>query len=91
MMVRTQITLDNELQKRARQRANDSGVSLAEYVRRLVARDLARPKAKADVSRIFDLGASGDSDIAAEKDSMIAAAFASRRMKARKGKVGLPR
>jgi len=75
MMVRTQITLESELQRRARQRASEAGVSLAEYVRRLVARDLARPKSGADVSTIFDLGSSGGSNIAKNKDSMIAEAF----------------
>lgn len=84
MMVRTQITLESELQRRARQRASETGVSLAEYVRRLVARDLARPEARADVSTIFDLGASGGSNIAVDKDSMIAEAFASIRGKARR-------
>jgi len=43
----------------ARQRANDLGVSLAEYFRRLVARDLARPETAARVDRIFDLGKLG--------------------------------
>ena len=38
-MARTQITLEPEIQRRARQRAGDLGVSFAEYVRRLVARD----------------------------------------------------
>jgi hypothetical protein len=84
MMVRTQITLETELQRRARQRASEIGVSLAEYVRRLVARDLARPEAKADVSSIFDLGASGGSNIAIDKDSMVAGAFAHARSKARR-------
>jgi hypothetical protein len=41
MMSRTQITLDDEMQRRARRRASDLGVSLAEYFRRLVARDLS--------------------------------------------------
>lgn len=72
MMVRTQITLETEMQRRARQRASELGVSLAEYFRRLVARDLTRPKAATKVDRIFDLGNSGDSDIAKDKDSMIA-------------------
>jgi hypothetical protein len=83
MMVRTQITLETELQRRARQRAGQVGISLAEYVRRLVARDLARPEMKADVSSIFDLGASGGSNIAVNKDSMIAEAFSSVRGRAR--------
>jgi hypothetical protein len=72
MMSRTQITLENEMQRRARQRASDLGVSLAEYVRRLVARDLARPETGAAVDRIFDLGRSSGSDIARNKDAMIA-------------------
>ena len=77
MMSRTQITLESEVQRRARQRASELGVSLAEYVRRLVARDLARPKTAIEV----DLGNSGGADIATDKDSMIAEAFHSRRKK----------
>lgn len=84
MMVRTQITLETEMQKRARRRASDTGVSLAEYVRRLVARDLGRPEPKADPSCIFDLGSSGGSDVAKDKDAMIAQAFASARKKSRR-------
>jgi hypothetical protein len=84
MMVRTQISLENELQRRARQRASDIGVSLAEYVRRLVARDLARPETKADVSTVFDLGSSGNSGIATGKEAMIAEAFAARRRRTRR-------
>lgn len=63
------------MQRRARQRASELGVSLAEYFRRLVARDLARPKAKVEVDGIFDLGNSGGSDIAKNKRSMIAASL----------------
>jgi len=81
MMARTQITLATEMQRRARQRAQDLGVSLEEYVRRLVARDLARPTAAAGVDRIFDLGTSGGSDIAGQKDSIIADAVHSKRRK----------
>src|SRR5277367_1656250 len=50
MAARTQITLDTEIQRLARKRASDLGCSLAEYVRRLVARDLGLPQAKPDVS-----------------------------------------
>jgi hypothetical protein len=84
MMVRTQITLETELQRLARQRASETGVSLAEYVRRLVARDLARPEGRSDITCIFDLGVSGGSDIAKDKDSMIAQAFDSGRKKTRR-------
>jgi hypothetical protein len=40
-----------------------------------MAPDLARPEASADVSKILDLGSSGGSNIAKDKDSMIAEAF----------------
>ena len=79
MMARTQISLEAEMQRRARQRANELGVSLAEYLRRLVARDLTRPKPATAVDRIFDLGNSGGSDVAKEKDFMIAESFAATR------------
>ena len=75
MMARTQITLEPETQRRVRQRAADLGVSLAEYLRRLVARDLGNAPAKADPSMVFDLGKSGGSDIAKDKDQMIAEVF----------------
>jgi hypothetical protein len=77
MMSRTQITLDPEIQRRARQRASDMGVSLAEYFRRLVARDLGGRQPASNPAMVFDLGASGGSDIAANKDEMLAKAFAS--------------
>ncbi len=76
MMSRTQITLDREMQRRARQRAGDLGVSLAEYVRRLVARDLGEALSQPNPAAIFDLGRSGGSDIARYKSAMIAEAFA---------------
>lgn len=79
MRTRTQISLENKLQQRARQRASDMGVSVAEYVRRLVACDVNRSEASADVSCLFDLGSSGDSDVARQKDTMVAEAFDSRR------------
>jgi hypothetical protein len=60
------------MQRRARQRASELGVSLAEYLRRLVARDLTRPRATIEVDRIFDLGNSGGSNIAKDKDALIA-------------------
>ena len=84
MMVRTQITLETELQRLARQRAGQMGISLAEYVRRVLAHDLARPQARTDVGCIFDLGSSGGSNIAANKDLMIADAFGSVRSKVRR-------
>ena len=84
MMSRTQITLDPETQRRARRRANDLGVSFAQYVRGLVARDLGRSPRTADPSAVFDLGDSGGSDIAANKDSMLGEAIAARTKKSRR-------
>jgi len=76
MMARTQIVLDPEVHKRVRHRASDAGISLAEYVRRLVERDLAAPTTSTGVEAVFDLGSSAGSDIAKQKRAMIADAFA---------------
>ena len=54
-----------------RARAAELGVSLAEYIRRLVDRDLAESPRNIDRSIVFDLGTSGKSDIASEKDRLI--------------------
>jgi hypothetical protein len=72
MNARTQITMDPELQRRAQTKAAELGLSFAEYVRRLVAHDLGEPKPKADISLLFDLGASREpTDITRDKDKMI--------------------
>lgn len=84
MMVRTQISLDPTLQRRAREHASHLGVSLAEYVRQLVVRDLGAPKKQADVSRIFELGSFGGSSVARDKDAMIAEAFEQERARSRR-------
>ena len=79
MMARTQIALEPELHRRARERAAQLGVSLAEYVRRLVARDLEQPEPDADPSLVFALGDSGGSDIARDKDRLVGEAMAAER------------
>jgi hypothetical protein len=71
MMARTQISLEPEAQRLAQRRASELGVSFAEYIRRLVARDIERPQPKGDVTRIFDLGKSSGSNIRRNKDKMI--------------------
>ncbi len=76
MMSRTQITLDPEMQRSARNRAVELGISFAEYVRRLLARDLGEPEQRVDPSTVFDLGSSSGSDVARDKDAMLAAAVA---------------
>jgi hypothetical protein len=77
MMARTQITLEPEMQRRARQRAGDLGISLAEYLRRLVERDLDHPRVLGDVACVFDLGSSADTDDARNKDARMAEALRS--------------
>jgi hypothetical protein len=74
MMVRTQIMLDEEAHRRAKRRAAELGISLAQYVRQAVDRDLGpggEQRHKRDVSRIAGLFNSGGSDIAKHKDEYI--------------------
>jgi hypothetical protein len=72
VVTRTQITLDGEAHRRAKERAGELGVSLAEYVRRLVDADLAAAEPpKTDISAIFGLFDSGGSDIARFKDQYL--------------------
>jgi hypothetical protein len=75
MMTRTQVTLTPELHRKARARAAALGLSLAEYVRRLVATDLGEDSPDGAVDDVFDLGDSGGSDIAVHKDDYLAAAM----------------
>jgi len=74
MASRTQIRLDPELLARVREKAADVGISLAEYMRRLVQRDLDRPLKASDPSALLDLGDFGGSDVARDKDAYIAEA-----------------
>lgn len=78
MMRRTQITLEPELQQRARRRAQALGVSFSEYLRRLLERDLGGSVKESSASSIFDLGDSGGSDIAGHKDVMVGEAVVAR-------------
>lgn len=72
MMVRTQIALDTEDHRRAKRRAAELNISLAEYVRRAVRHDLGeKDRPKADISEIFGLFSSGGSDIAKHKDKYV--------------------
>lgn len=68
MMERTQISLSPEDHRRAKARASELGISLAEYIRRLVRRDLGGARAGADPASIVALGDSGGSDVARLKD-----------------------
>jgi len=84
MMARTQINLDSELQRRAREKAGSLGISLAEYVRRLVDRDLGAPRIAISPLSLFDLGSSGGSNVARNKKAMLGEVFAPRHKKTRR-------
>ncbi len=76
MMIRTQISLDSERHVQARARAAELGVSLAEYMRQLVDRDVGRSSRMMDRSVVFDLGGGSPTDIASGKGRMTAEAIA---------------
>ena len=71
MMTRTQISLEREMLRKAKGRAAELGVSLGEYLRTLIDRDLGADRPAGDVSSLFDLGDSGGSDISRDKDRML--------------------
>ena len=73
---RMQVTLDREDHRRAAEKASQLGVSLAEYIRGLVAADLDPDAAAAgDISEIFGVGDSRGSDVAANEDHYLAEAI----------------
>ncbi len=76
--MRTQIALTAEQHARAKQKAASLGITLAEYIRRLVDEDLAGVAPAASPHAIVGIGGSGGSDIAAEGKRAVAEAFASR-------------
>lgn len=76
MLARTQVTLTPEQHRRARARAAEQGISLAEYLRKLVEADLGGANRRVDVTAVFDLGESGGSDVARRKDDYLGEAVA---------------
>jgi len=70
MKQRTQILFEPEEHRYARRRAAEEGVSLSEYVRRLVRRDRGE-ETRGDISTILGLGDSGGSDVARYKDRYV--------------------
>ena len=69
MVKRAQIAFENEIQRRAHQDTSE----------------LVHSEAPVDITRVFDLGSSGGSNIARNKDSMIAEAFQTLRGHFRQG------
>jgi hypothetical protein len=66
--------MDLEMQRRARAKAAELGISFAEYIRRLVNSDLgeSRAKPRPDISMIFNLGRSAEAtNVARDKHKML--------------------
>ena len=76
--MRTQIALSPEQHARARRKATELGISMAEYIRRLVDQDLATARTHADLTSITGLFNSGGSDIADERIEATRLAIAER-------------
>ena len=75
MVVRTQITLDADAHRRAKRRAADLNISLAEYFRRVLDRDLGEQRPRGDITAIFDLFDSGLSDVSSNVDKYLGEAI----------------
>lgn len=73
--MRTMIVLPDHHHAEAKRKAAREGISLSEYLRRLVARDLDEDAPRADPSVVFGLFDSGGSRIADGKQAMISAAI----------------
>ena len=76
--MRTQIDLEAEHHALVKRKAADLGISMAEYIRRLVERDLNQTGSNSDISDIFGIGDSGGSDIAVDRKGATAEAIAAR-------------
>lgn len=73
MTTRLQVTFEPEDHGRAKRRAAELGISLAEFVRRAVDDALgAQAGPRADISEIFGIVNSGGSDVANRKDEYLA-------------------
>ena len=73
--MRSQIDLEAEQHALAERKAADLGISMAEYIRRLVERDLRQAGAVTDIAAIFGIGDSGGSDIAVDRKGSTAEAI----------------
>ena len=64
------------MQRQSHAKAAELGISLAEYIRRLVEQDIGEPRRKVDVSVIFNLVDEGPpTNIARDEDKMIGEAL----------------
>lgn len=76
--MRTQIALDPVRHAQVKQKAASLGITMAEYIRRLVDQDLDGVAPQASPAAIIGLGRSGGSDIAHEGKRAVADAIAMR-------------
>ena len=76
--MRTQIDLKSEQHALIKRKAADLGISMAEYIRRLVERDLSQTGSGSDISAIFGIGDSGGSDVSVDRKGATAEAIADR-------------
>ncbi|MDE0606797.1 MAG: hypothetical protein OXH78_06555 [Acidimicrobiaceae bacterium] len=77
--MRTQIHLESEQHALAKRKAVDLGISMAEYIRRLVEQDLAQTSPNSDITAIFGIGDSGGSNIAVDRKTATAEAITAHR------------
>jgi hypothetical protein len=67
-----QVTLPAEHHRAAAEKAATHGVSLAEYIRRLVVADLGRDEnGQSDITELFGIGDSGGGDAARHLDAYL--------------------
>jgi hypothetical protein len=72
MATRTQIYLPPDEHRRARLKAAEQGISLTEYVRRLIHSDLQDTSLpRAHISEVFGIGDSGGSNVGRYKDQYL--------------------
>lgn len=78
MNTRMQVTISEADHARVVEKAAAMGISIAEYMRRLVRRDLADepPRSPPEVSELFGIGDSGGADVAIHKQRYVAEAVA---------------
>lgn len=78
MNIRMQVTLPEEHHARVAEKAAARGVSLAEYLRRLVSRDLEdeAPLPAPAITALFGIGDSGGGDVGTHKQAYLADAVA---------------
>jgi hypothetical protein len=76
MPSRTQVTLDPDLDRLAKAKAEAIGISFAEYIRRLIRRDLGDAGDRPTFADLAGIGHSGGSDVTRYKDQYLGEAVA---------------